>query len=271
MIVKYWGVRGSIPSPGPSTLRYGGETSCVSVEIDDTLIVLDAGSGIKHLGQYAAATDKDVYILVSHLHLDHIRGFPFFDPLYQAGRSVTLIPIARNGSPWYPTALMDGIYFPRKWEELRSDIQLAPEEANGFFESFDFSVTTFPVNHPGDADGFVVESAGKRFVHVPDNEIDRQSDKFPALVKAAKGADVLSHDAQWVTDDLPMKEGWGHSSVPALCELAIELEVHHLVLFHHDPDRSDDELDVIGRNATQRLHDSGIKCTVAFEGMSLNL
>ncbi|NND71487.1 MAG: MBL fold metallo-hydrolase [Rhodothermales bacterium] len=271
MIVKYWGVRGSIPCPGPSTLRYGGETACVSVEIGNNLIVLDAGTGIKKLGQYAAATSMDIYCLISHLHMDHIRGFPFFDPLYQTDRTVTLIPLVLDGTPHYPTVIMDGVYFPRKWEDLPANIVMADIAADDYFGRLGFEVNTFPVNHPGDAVGFSIESEAKKFVHVPDNEIDRTSDKFSILVQAIDNADVLSHDAQWVNDDLPMKEGWGHSSVTELCDLAVELEIKNLVLFHHDPDRTDDELDVIGRSATERLHASGINCSVAFEGMNITI
>jgi len=269
MKVSYWGVRGSIPSPGAGTVRYGGDTSCVSVEIDDTILVLDAGTGIRHLGCSIATTEKEIYCLVSHLHLDHVRGFPFFDPLYQEGKVVTMIPYVKDGANWYPTSIMDGVHFPRSWKSLPSTIVHAEAPAGKYFESHRFQLKTFEVDHPGGAVGFFVSDGTSSFAHVPDNEIDKTSDSYERLKANLKGISVLSHDGQWTNKDSPGKEGWGHSSVSDLCDLAIELNIEKLIIFHHDPARTDDDLDEIGREASKRLLPNGILCEVAFEGMSL--
>lgn len=271
MDVAYWGVRGSIASPGVSTVRYGGETSCVSVVAAGVRIILDSGTGIRQLGHHCMEDSLPLYLLISHRHMDHIRGFPFFEPIYHKGKDIHLFAYAEGETNWYPAELMDGVFFPRRSEEIPGNLIHVEQAPEVYFSDFDLTVKTFPVNHPGGALGFSITEKGRKFVHIPDNELDTSSATYETLLTNLADVTVLSHDAQFLEDDLPAKEGWGHSTVLNVCNLAIETRPETLVLFHHDPERSDDQLDAIGREASRLLAGENIEVLVAYQGMELHL
>jgi phosphoribosyl 1,2-cyclic phosphodiesterase len=280
--VRFWGVRGSVPSPGPATVRYGGNTSCVSVEgcyNDGTLVagIFDAGTGIRLLGQELLHSDKEILLLLTHTHWDHIQGFPFFVPLRQPQRCIYLSRNEREqGLFQLLLAQMDGTRFPIRLESLQACLlshtpeKIAEQEAHGY------RIRRQRVNHPGETYGFRADLPSCSIVYIPDNELfppENQQATFDEIATFCHGADLLIHDAQFIDADMPEKWGWGHSVVHQVWDLAKAAQVKHLVLFHHDPDRTDDELDAIQAASTAWFAANApeIRCTVAYEGLSLAL
>jgi phosphoribosyl 1,2-cyclic phosphodiesterase len=273
MIVKFWGVRGSTPMPGPHTLRYGGNTSCVSLETEDRVLVLDAGTGIRALGASLLGDQREIFLLVTHLHCDHILGFPFFGPLFEKGRKVHILNYRKDGHDWSLLELLNGVQWPIRPEHLACDWVRVEDDAMAYLADHGFAVSQHPANHPGGAYGYRIEAQGRAFVYMPDNELGGLGGppSLPEAQVAFCRDAVLCHDAQYVAGDMPAKQGWGHSLVGQACELAVAAQAEHLVLFHHDPDRTDAALDAIEAEARALLAPQGVACTAAHEGLVLHL
>lgn len=272
MQLTCWGVRGSIPAPSPKNQRYGGNTSCVTVEGEDRILVIDAGTGIRRLGLDLLGTDKTIHLVLTHVHSDHVEGFPFFKPLYEEERTLHVIDHNYEDTKWSLLERLDGFHFPLVEAEIPATINRVEQEGVSFLNEQGFDLSRRPVNHPGGAYGYRISLNGRTVVHIPDNEIHPPGPSmasFDELVSFCEEADVLVHDAQYRQDDVPEKSGWGHSILPDVCELAEAADVGHLVLFHHDPDRTDDELDAMQKQARERLGPAGIECTAAHEGLTL--
>ena len=272
MQMTCWGVRGSIPAPAPETQRYGGNTSCVAVETDDRILIVDAGTGIRPLGRELRGTDKTIYVALTHVHSDHVEGFPFFEPLYEEDRPIHLVDHVLGDTRWSLLERLDGFHFPLEPEALPADVRRVEADAVPYLNERGFSLSRRPVNHPGGAYGYRFALADRTVVLIPDNEIEPPDGgvaPFDALVDFCAGADVLVHDAQYRADDVPEKAGWGHSTLPDACRLARAAGVDRLVLFHHDPARSDEALDAMEAEATDRLSPHEIECTAAYEGLTL--
>jgi phosphoribosyl 1,2-cyclic phosphodiesterase len=276
MTAKFWGVRGSIPSPGSSTVRYGGNTSCVSLHLpDERVLVFDAGIGIRQLGKTLAASANDLFIILSHPHWDHIQGFPFFGPIYEPNRKIHLFP-TRLGRTMLCALLeqMDGAHFPVTADSLPSQTMCVTTDEVDFLCARGVHISRVSTNHPGGGFGFRVEDAGRSLVYLSDNELNppyAKTTEFDGFAQFCRHADVLIHDAQYLEQDMPLKHGWGHSLVSQACSLAAAAEVKHLVLYHHDPDRADQELDAIQESARGWFaeHNRPVECTVAYEGLTL--
>lgn len=275
MTVTYWGVRGSYPSPGAHTLRYGGHTTCVSVETDEAVLVLDVGTGAEALGAaILAAPAKPILVLFTHAHVDHLLGLPFFAPLYARDRTVHLFDLDLDGHAWSPLSIFGTrLVSPALTDLSCAPRRVAPADAGSVLRAHGFEVHRLRVNHPGGAYAYRIAHGGSSLVFAPDSELDPPRPSTPAHEIAAfcDGADVLIHDAQYVDADLPFKHGWGHSLVHQACALADAAGVGRLVLFHHDPHRSDDAIDALQAESRLALGRRGIACDAAFQGGTLVL
>lgn len=258
MRVRLWGTRGSCPSPGPHTVRYGGNTTCVEVRgDDDRLLILDAGTGIRELGRVLAAGSDgrpiagDVFF--SHAHWDHIQGFPFFTPAFQAGNHLRLFgsPVLLRGLEVVLRQQMSPVVFPVAFDDLLARMEFRELAGHRLAED-GMDVRAISVRHPGGALGFRLNPSGepeRAVVFIPDNELDQFGDHAPGaptreeLVHFARGARLLIHDAMYTGAEYMDHRGWGHSSYRDAVEFAIDAEAETLMLFHHDPDRSDEALD----------------------------
>jgi phosphoribosyl 1,2-cyclic phosphodiesterase len=251
MRVTLWGTRGSLAAPGPKTVRYGGNTSCVEVRGDDgTLVVLDAGTGIRRLGETVGVEVTRIDLLLTHLHMDHIQGLGFFEPLNRPGLdahiwgppSITLdlrSCLARYLSPpLFPVRLRD---LPCRL--TFHDVPL------GRFEIGSLSITAALVIHPGPTVGYRIGENGASLAYLPDHEPALGASRFPAEsdwtsgIELAAQADLLIHDAQYTAAEYPAHVGWGHSAITDAIAFATKAGVKQLVPFHHHPDHADQLLD----------------------------
>ena len=272
MQITCWGVRGSIPAPDPKNTRYGGNTSCVTVEAEDRILIIDAGTGIRSLGRELLGSEKTIYIVLTHVHSDHVEGFPFFKPLYEEERTIHVVDHQYEETNWSLLERFDGFHFPLQPAQIPARIHRVENDGIAYLNEKGFDLSRRPINHPGGAYGYRISLNGRTVVHIPDNEIDPPGDvvaPFEELVDFCAGADVLVHDAQYLHEDVPEKSGWGHSILRDACRLARAADVGHLVLFHHDPDRSDSALDDMEEQGREALADDGIECTAAYEGLTL--
>jgi phosphoribosyl 1,2-cyclic phosphodiesterase len=272
MIVRFWGVRGSVPVPGPTTVRYGGETSCISVEAGGAILVIDAGTGIRVLGPALLGTPVHIVLALTHAHTDHVLGFPFFKPLYEPGRPIDLIDCRTAGRPFSLLETLDSVRTPLVPGRIDADIRRHAPDDLAFMRDFGMDVQTIALNHPGGSTGFRIRHGGSSVIYLTDNELDAPNGgvtTFDAFVEFCRGADILIHDAQYLAGDMPSKWGWGHSAVEQVCALGAAAGVGQLVLFHHDPNRADADLDRIQENAARHFDGSGTRCVVAREGLVL--
>ena len=279
IIVDFWGVRGSVPSPGPTTIRYGGNTSCVSITADNKILILDAGTGIRNLGSaIISKPDLEIFVIVTHSHWDHIQGFPFFIPIYQPNRPVHMFPTLHKKNVVLASLIdqMDGAHFPITPDQVPSNFNFVTENPLEFLESNGFHLEMVPMNHPGKAFGYKITIDDKIICYFTDNEIDppyEKSIELNELTNQCRNADILIHDAQYTEDDMPLKHGWGHSLISQVTELGNSAEVKNLVYYHHDPERTDDLLDKELEKAAKTLKENGssVQPYFAYEGLKLTL
>jgi phosphoribosyl 1,2-cyclic phosphodiesterase len=288
MRVTFWGTRGSCPAPGPETARYGGNTTCLEVRTDDDeLVILDAGTGIRELGRslVGAADGAPIRgdLFFSHAHWDHIQGLPFFTPAFQAGNHFRLwgSPVMESSLEVVLRQQMSPVVFPVAFDQLSARMEFA-QVAQHQHAGASYEVRTINVRHPGGALGFRLSpagAAGRSMVFIPDNELDRDGDRAEdastrdALVEFARGASVLIHDAMYTGAEYMDHRGWGHSSYRDAIDFAIAAEVSTLVLFHHEPDRSDAALDEMLALCHQMVEErqGHVRVLAAAEGASMDV
>ena len=277
--VDFWGVRGSVPSPGPTTARYGGNTSCVSITIDNKILILDAGTGIRNLGStIIGQPELEIFVVVTHSHWDHIQGFPFFTPIYQPDRPVHMFPTLHKKNVVLSSLIdqMDGAHFPITPDQVPSNFNFVTENPLEFLESNGFHMELVPMNHPGKAFGYKIKIDDKIICYFTDNEIDppyEKSIELDVLTEKCRNADILIHDAQYIEADMPLKHGWGHSLISQVTKLGESAEVKNLVYYHHDPERSDDDIDAELETASKTLKENGssVRPYFAYEGLKLSI
>lgn len=265
MKAAIWGCRGTLPAPGPATVRYGGNTTCVAVETaEGRLVVLDCGSGIRPLGNALAASPQaELDILLTHMHLDHVTGLGFFAPLFM-GTTIRIWGPRLQGKPLAENiaAYLSPPLFPVAFEDIHANIEVI-EVSNETWEVAGLTVTAAPVQHPGGALGYRLEENGRTLAFVPDNEINLDPD---AAVALATGADILMHDAQYTEAQYPSKVGWGHSSVRDFAEFVQRTGPGRAFMFHHDPAHDDEVLEEMRDDAAEL---AGREVELAAEGLTL--
>ena len=279
MVITFYGVRGSTPTPGPTTVKYGGNTSCVHFEMNNGQdVILDSGTGMRLLGQKLLKKSDPINIILSHGHWDHIQGYPFFAPIFQPDRQIDIFTSAESGHKLLCSLFdqMDGSNFPVKAEELPSQGTCIYKGAESVLHERGINIIKKPLNHPGGGTAYKIEEDGVTCAYVADNELDppyKVHTTYDEWVDYLHGVDVLIHDAQYTEDDMPHKHGWGHSLISQVRQLATDAEVGALIMFHHDPDRSDSELDEIQiENASYfKGKRAPAKSYCAAEGMQIKL
>lgn len=263
-------MRGSVPAPGAGTRRYGGNTPCVEVRAGARRIILDAGSGIRGLGERLRDTDRPVEadILLSHYHYDHLQGLPFFAPLAEPqnrfvfhgprreGRSVQDVLEGQMMPPYFPVTLD---------EVARASIEFRSIEPGAPFDIGPVHVTSTDLEHPGGSLGYRLELDGRALVYATD--VEHTERPAEALVELARGADVLVHDAMYTAPEYEQRQGWGHSTWEGALATAEAAGVRTLVLFHFDPERDDRALDGILRRAQKQFP----RTIAAREGLTVRI
>jgi phosphoribosyl 1,2-cyclic phosphodiesterase len=280
MRARFFGVRGSTPTPGPSTVRYGGNSVCVEVRLaDGTRIILDAGTGIRECGKQLAAdayTDT-IHVFITHPHWDHVMGLPFFGPVYRKEQRIVMHPVTAAGGRRMDHPIMfDGEHFPVRFADLPATLEHTPPLFEHRVGSA--TITAIELNHPGGSVGFRIDDDdGSSLCYLTDNELYPPTGQLvtapDALARFAAGCSLLIHDAQYLPSDMPGKRGWGHSQVDEVLALAQLAEARAVALHHHDPDRDDAALDVIGADAARWAaeHAPALTPIVAREGLALDL
>jgi len=276
--IKFWGTRGSIAVPGPDTLHYGGNTSCVELRADGEIIVLDAGSGIRHLG---IALQKEfqtrpinLSLLITHAHWDHIQGFPFFDPAFVPGNIIHLYG-GNNVSRTLEETLagqMDHPSFPVHLTDMGAKMTFNDLAEGQVLQIDDVKISTARGNHPNGVWLYRIEHAGKSIVYATDTEHYKEVDA--GLLKLAQGVDVLIYDSQYTPEEYTgtagtggPKVGWGHSTFEEAVKLATAAKVKKLVLFHHDPLQSDAQV----RAKEKRAQGIFKNALAAYEGLVIDV
>ena len=261
LLVTFWGTRGSIPTPGRTTEKYGGNTSCLEVSYGDDRIILDGGTGIRNLGMSLVEEMKetgkplDLTLLLSHTHWDHIQGLPFFVPAYIPATKLKILgsPNGERSLSEILEGLMDPVYFPVKLSMLGADLQIG-QLPEGTFNHGELELSWQEQHyHPGGSCRFAVTVGGKKFVYASDIELEsmfypkekteeteRHRQEYLDFVR---DADLLVADGQYTTEDYETKVGWGHTAIPGLLEIAHSAGVKRLAVFHHDPLYTDRVLD----------------------------
>ena len=267
MKIRFWGVRGSIASPGPKTVRYGGNTTCIEVRTDaNELIILDAGTGIFPLSQnLLGEMPLTANVLITHSHWDHIQGLPFFVPNFIPGNVLRLHgafdPISGNGIEQVMSVQLQYSYFPVREAELKARteyVTLSPEES---IQIGSATVTAYLLNHPVINFGYRIESGGKSVFFTGDHEPPYNiyeptdpdyaeyqqfvQDKELAIDRAMQGVDVLIADSSYTAQEYPAKKGWGHGSYDSSLAYARRAKAKNLFFTHHEPTRSDDALEAV--------------------------
>ncbi len=300
MNIKFWGVRGSIATSGHETVKYGGDTACIEVRVDKELIILDAGTGIRRLGlelmNEFGNRPIEAHILITHTHLDHIQGLLFFTPIFMSQNKFTIYSCedASRSLKRLLSVLMEEEFFPVSLEQMEADIQFV-ELSQETFQIGKVQISTMFMNHPGLAFGYkILSSDGKAVVYTGDTEpyhqllsgnVDstdasisdearRLADKLESeLVQFADSADLLIFDAQYTPEEYSNKIGWGHSTWDYAVNIGLKAKAKKLAIFHHDPTRSDDNVDEIVEKCRNIIKETGssMECFGAQVGQQIIL
>ena len=291
MYVKFWGVRGSIPTPGPATVRYGGNTSCVEVRVGKQIIILDGGTGLRLLGQELVAEfgrqPLDLVLLLTHTHWDHIQGLPFFSGVHEPQNRVRILGYegARRGLHTVLNGQMEDQFFP-----IPLPLNVTVEELEKFnFTLGQVRVQAFRACHPGMCVGYRLTAFGTSIAFFPDNELyhaksrtrEPQRPKGLAgklsckqnqkLIRFLRNVDVLVMDTQYDREEYPEHVGWGHGCLDEVVNLALAAKVKKLFLFHHDPDHDDAKISRMTAHARKLVaaNNATLQVDAAREGLTI--
>ncbi|MBD3272106.1 MAG: MBL fold metallo-hydrolase [Elusimicrobia bacterium] len=280
MKIKFWGVRGSVAGPGEDTVFYGGNTSCIELRAaNNDLIILDAGTGIRKLGNAIVGNQEDTNfsLFLSHAHWDHIEGLPFFKPLYFKKYRVGIY-----GSPPKNQRLKSVInhalhqpYFPVSMKELKADISFH-DITELSIKVGTLTVDIIPVNHPSHTVAFRFSEQDKKIIYMTDNELFCPTSvitPYEQLIEFCRNVDILIHDAMYTHEEWNDHKGWGHSSIPNAVQLGLDAQVKLLILHHHDPERTDKQEDAIVKTIQTQIkkQKSSMICEAAREGFEIEV
>jgi phosphoribosyl 1,2-cyclic phosphodiesterase len=275
MQVTFHGVRGSTPCHGPLTAKYGGNTACVSIQADGQRpILLDLGTGLRYFGQkYTATTSQplDAVALVTHMHWDHIQGLPFFSPIIRDGARLEIYgPRQDNGRTFFDavTSAIRQPTFPVELHDLRGKFEFRDVENDSFMVD-DFHVISRSVPHNGPTVGYRIEIGGKSIAYISDHQqpLDGSFALPDGVRELAEDVDLLIHDSQYTAEEFALKSNWGHCTAEFATQIAVACRAKSIALFHHDPDRTDAELD-----ATPLCSSSmGTRVFIAQEGATVSI
>lgn len=269
--IKFWGVRGSIACPGPNHVKYGGNTSCIEVNVGEHTIVLDAGTGLRYAGQEIMRRKaQHVFLLLTHTHWDHINGFPFFGPAYHPDWTVHIKAghlKHKGGIQAVLSAQMDNPMFPVPLEAMRAKITYDDFDAGEDLDLYaDVRVRTAKLNHPNDATAYRIEFGGRAAVYVTDTEhVPGRLDQN--ILDIIAGADLVIYDSTYTEEEWPSKIGWGHSTWNEGMRLCRTAGAKRLAIFHHDPDHDDRFMECLEAEATKAWDGN----FVAREGMVVDV
>jgi len=272
MRVKFWGTRGTRPTPGRRTLRYGGNTTCLEVrDKDGNLIIIDSGSGIAELGGNLRQDEPlQAHLLITHTHLDHIQGFPFFSPAFTQGTHLTIVGPAGSAKSLQAAFAdqMDPAYFPVRLDHMPADMEFIERNPGETFEVGGLRITPLLLMHPIPTFGYRLEEGSTAFVMATDNEISlfrqEQNGSMDDLVRWCQNADLLVHDAQYSREEYKTHAGFGHSTFDEALSVAEQANVQQLAFFHHDPLHSDSDIDALIEEALGNHRESGGADVVTF-------
>lgn len=292
MKLRFWGVRGSIPSPGPKTVRYGGNTTCLEIESDDgQLIILDAGSGIFPLSQTLIGKfPLHAHVFNTHSHWDHIQGLPFFIPLFVPNNRITIYgaydPISQNSISEILTAQLQYRFFPIRECELNAEIDYVSLKDGGKVSIGEVTITPVLMNHPVVNFGYRIDCRGKSLFFTGDHEkpfniYEPEDDEYAMyqdlleqkeadLLEHIRDVDVMVTDSSYTTTEYPAKKGWGHGTFDSCMELAEKARAKQLFLTHHEPTRSDDELEKVFQQSLSARKYLIPEIDLAREGLIIN-
>jgi phosphoribosyl 1,2-cyclic phosphodiesterase len=294
MHVRFWGTRGSIASPGPETVRYGGNTTCIEVRTNnDELIILDGGTGIFRLGNALTKRKlpRRISVFVTHTHWDHIQGFPFFVPLFIPHQEInfygTFDPVYDKSLKEILAGQMEYCYYPVRESELKANISYKSLQDRQSIVVDGVKVTPVMMNHPVLNFGYLIEADGQKVFFTGDHEPmrniyspeDEEFEEFEQIITLRNSVledvitevDLVITDSMYTADEYPQKMGWGHGSYQSCIEMADRIDAGKIVLTHHEPTRSDEELDAIYAQICNDYSHVSPELVIAREGMIIDL
>ena len=280
MKIKVWGCRGSIPAPGVSTIRYGGNGTCLEIRPHGThIIIIDAGSGLRCLGNDLMREKEieKISMLLTHSHWDHVMGFPFFRPAYFSHFTIQICggPKAQDSLAKYVARQMEPPYFPVDFSLLKATFDFSCRGPLSILDE-ELKIDSIDLSHPNGGYGYKFQQNGKTFVFLTDNELRYRHEDglaFEDYVAFCKDADLLFHDAQYTEEEYRKTRTWGHSTFDQAVDLALAANVKSLGFVHHDPDRTDGEIDAQVERCRRRIAEqkSPLYCFGVMERMEIDL
>lgn len=277
MLIRCWGARGSIPVSGREYEKYGGDTCCIEIRTkDDRIVIIDAGTGIRRLGNRLLAENRHDYtMLFTHTHWDHVMGFPFFKPIYMTDTKIDLAgcPFTRTSFRKLIASVMSPPYFPVKFGDVEAEIHYE-ETCQETIQIGGMTVTPIPISHPNQGRGYRFEEGGKTFVFLTDNELTYQHPgglEYQDYRDFVKNADLLVHDAEYLPEEYRLTRTWGHSVYTDAMRLALDAGVARLGLFHHNQDRTDGAMNGMVEECRKTAAGQPLECFALHQDMEITL
>lgn len=277
MIIRCWGARGSIPVSGKKYLRYGGNTTCLEIRTkDDDILIIDAGSGIRELGNLLLSENRYNYtMLLTHAHWDHIMGFPFFKPIYSHKTSINIwgCPFAQVSLKEMLSRIMMPPNFPVNFDKISARISYLDTCADSY-QVGSMMITPIALSHPNQGNGYKFEEDGKCFVFLTDNELGFRHKgglDYQDYLDFSRGADLLIHDAEYTEEEYEKTRGWGHSVYKDAVKLALNANVKKLGLFHHNQERVDEAVEAMVDECQKEIarYGTDMECFAVSQGTKL--